>query len=49
MKKYKAIYYIPKLDKRYECEVFAMDIQQAKFMYQSSFMSLLEIVEIGKA
>lgn len=47
MKKFRAYYYIPKLDKEYECDVFAMSIKQAYEMYRSSFMNLIKVVEIG--
>lgn len=43
MKKFKAFYYIPKLDKEYSCDVYAMTLEQAYSMYKSDFMILLKI------
>lgn len=47
MKRFRAYYYIPKLDKYYECDVFAMDAEQAMYMYESGFMTLLKVEPMG--
>lgn len=44
MKKYRARYYVAKLDKFYECDVFAMSMKQAFEMYQSQYMTLMELI-----
>lgn len=47
LKRFKAVYWIPKMQMVYECDVFAMDADQARHMYQSSFMELLAVEEVS--